>query len=49
MIDELIDWLNSNYIQFKLEDDIVEIKGFGKVYIHDLEKEVSLLKKAKTK
>ena len=49
MIDELIYWLNSNYIQFKLEDDIVEIKGFGKVYIHDLEKEVSLFKKSKDK
>lgn len=49
MIDELIDWLNSNHLQFNLFGDIVEIKGFGKVYIHDLDKEVSLFKKNKDK
>lgn len=50
MIDELKEWLTNNYIQFEfIEEDILEIPGFGKMYIQDAEKELSLFKKNKDK
>lgn len=50
--DELKEWLDSNRIQhefFEDDPDIVEIDGFGKMFIFDLDGELSIFRKGKDK
>lgn len=45
MKQELNDWLNANKISFQwIEDDVLEVSGFGKLLFHDMEKQTCLLK-----
>ena len=48
MLDDLKQWLELNKILYSIiEDDIVEIEGFGKLYINDLSEVNSIFKKEK--
>lgn len=48
MMNELVDWLIANKIKFKkIDDEIVEIVGVGKMYLNDLSDAESVFRKVK--
>lgn len=45
MMDELIDWLNANRISYsRIDNDVVEIEGFGKMFLANLDSVESIFR-----